>query len=197
MAHTFISRLQAMLAHHARARACVCALLMACVSSASLAQTALSEAQLKTALVLNFARYVDWPEASFSNGVDPLVVCLIGRDTLGGALSSLEGKQIRNRPIKVKTGVSGEEIRSCHVAFISDSEERRIVPLLRGLADKPILTVSDIGGFVEAGGAIGIVQGETRLQFDVNRRALEQSQLKASSNLLKLARNLSEPQGKN
>ncbi len=161
------------------------------------AQTTLSDAPVKAALVLNFARYVDWPDAAFASPADAVVMCLIGRDTLGGALLTLESKQIRNRPIKVKNGISVDDARNCHIAFISDSEERRVVPLLRKLADKPILTISDISGFIDMGGGIGIVQGESRLQFEVNRRALEQAGLKASSNLLKLARNLADSAGRN
>jgi hypothetical protein len=40
-------------------------------------------------------------------------------------------------------------------------------------------------------------QVEGRLQFEVNRYVLDQAQLKASSNLLKLARNLSDFKGRN
>lgn len=161
------------------------------------AQVPLSEAQVKTALILNFARYMDWPESTFTSNADTIVICLVGRDTLAGTLHRLETKQVRNRAIKVRMGVSSDDTRGCHVAFVSESEERRLVPLLKSLSDKPILTISDISGFIEAGGGIGIVQGETRLQFDVNIRALEVAKLKASSNVLKLARNLAEAPGKN
>lgn len=147
--------------------------------------------------MLNFARYVEWPENSFLNPTDPLQLCLLGRDTLGGALSALESKQVSNRPVRTRIAMTVDEVRGCHVVFISDSEERRVVPLLRSLAERPVLTVSDIGGFAEAGGGIGIVQGDTRLQFDVNRRALEHAKLKASSQLLKLARTLVDSSGKN
>ena len=163
----------------------------------SYAQTALSEGQLKAALVLNFARYIEWPENALGATTEPANVCMIGRDTLGGALSSLETKLLYGRAIKVKIAMTIEDTRGCHVLFISESEERRLVPILKSLADKPVLTVSDISGFAESGGAIGIVQGETRLQFEVNRKTLDTAKLKASSNLLKLAKNLSENAGKN
>lgn len=166
-------------------------------ASAQTAPSALSESQLKASLVLNFARYMEWPEAAFLTPTEPLQLCLLGRDTLGGALSALESKQVNNRPVRARIAMTIDEVRGCHVVFISDSEERRIVPLLRGLAERPVLTVSDISGFAEAGGGIGIVQGDTRLQFDVNRRALEQAKLKASSQLLKLARTLIDSAGKN
>ena len=69
--------------------------------------------------------------------------------------------------------------------------------LLRALSGQPILTVSDAEAFIDGGGAIGLVRADQRLQFEVNRQALEQAQLRASSNLLKLARNLSDFRGKN
>jgi hypothetical protein len=81
--------------------------------------------------------------------------------------------------------------------FVADSEQRRLAQTLRSLAGEPILTVSDIEGFIDVGGSIGIVQGEQRLEFEVNRDALDQAQLKASSNLLKLARNLANLKGRN
>jgi len=83
------------------------------------------------------------------------------------------------------------------VLFIAESESRRLALTLRAVAGQPLLTVSDADAFIDAGGAIGIVRGDGRLQFEVNRAALDQAQLKASSNLLQLARNLSEAKGRN
>ncbi|MEO8411703.1 MAG: YfiR family protein, partial [Propionivibrio sp.] len=54
----------------------------------------------------------------------------------------------------------------------------------------PVLTISDMEGFIDEGGGIGLVYDDNRLQFEVNRQTLAQAQLTASSNLLKLARNL-------
>jgi len=152
------------------------------------AQTVLSEPELKAALVFNFARYVEWPERAFASVDAPLVLCVIGRDRFGAAFAALEGRKLQGRAVRVRTGLSAEEGRSCHVAFISEPSEHQLASILRTLGPQAVLTVSDIEGFVDAGGAIGIVYGEQRLQFEVNRAALNQSQLRASSQLLKLAR---------
>jgi hypothetical protein len=159
-------------------------------AQAPTATPALSEGQVKAALVFNFARYIEWPPTSFAAPADPFTICNLGRDTLGGALQAFEGPQLNNRSVKVRNTLTPDDTRGCQVVFIAESEERRLLPILKSLQDKPILPVSDIAGFAEAGGAIAIVQGETRLQFDVNRRAIENAKLKASSNLLKLARTL-------
>ena len=93
--------------------------------------------------------------------------------------------------------VSAADTRGCHVVFIAETEEWRVVPILRALADQLVLTVSDADGFVDLGGGIGLVSSDERLQFEVNRGALEQAQLKASANLLKLARNILETRTRN
>ncbi|MBL0085253.1 MAG: YfiR family protein [Ideonella sp.] len=169
---------------------CVAALAFGLHAAPAWPQPSLTEAQAKAAFVLNFARYVEWPAGAFASPQTPVVACLVGRDTLGSALSALEGRQVQGRPLKVRRGVVPDDMRGCHLVFIGEAEERRTLPILRALAGQPVLTVSDTERFVEAGGAIGLVLGEERLQFEVNRNALEQAQLKASASLLKLARNI-------
>ncbi len=164
---------------------------------AALAQPTLTESQAKAAFVLNFARYVDWPERAFSSREAPLSICLLGRDPVGAALVALEGRQVQNRVVAVRRLASVDEARSCHLLFLAESEERRLMHILRTLTGFPVLTVGDTDGFIDSGGAIGIVHGEGRLQFEVNRHVLDSAQLKASSNLLKLARNLSDFKGRN
>jgi len=53
-----------------------------------------------------------------------------------------------------------------------------------------VLTVGDGEGFIDEGGMIGLVRSGDRLQFDINQPALQRAGLRASSQLLKLARNL-------
>jgi hypothetical protein len=163
----------------------------------AVAQPPLPEQQAKAAFVFNFARYVEWPERAFGSREAPVVICVLGRDVFGSALTAVENRQVQGRPIRVRVGITAEAARSCHVVFVADSEQRRLAQTLRSFAGEPILTVSDIEGFIDVGGSIGIVQGEQRLEFEVNRDALDQAQLKASSNLLKLARNLANLKGRN
>ena len=152
------------------------------------AQSPLAEAQLKAAFVLNFVRYIEWPESTFASKESAITLCTVGQDNGSFSLNALEGRKVQERPIKVRTNVPIDSLRSCHVAFFVEGETRRLRPVLRHLSGQALLTVSDIEGFIDQGGAIGIVQGEQRLQFEVNRGALEQAKLKASSQLLKLAR---------
>lgn len=153
-------------------------------------QPALTEAQAKAGFVLNFARYVEWPAGTFAARESPVVACVLERDALAGPLTALEGRLVQGRPLKVRRSLAADDTHGCHLVFIGEAEEHRIVPVLHALAGQPVLTVGDADRFVDLGGAIGIVLGEERLQFEVNRSALEQAQLKASASLLKLARSV-------
>ncbi|MEK8051758.1 YfiR family protein [Ideonella sp. DXS22W] len=159
-------------------------------SPVSQAQPALSDAQAKAAVLLNFARYIDWPERAYAAKDGGFVFCLAGRDSLGGAASALEGRTLHNRPTQVRRVLGIEELRGCHVLYIAEAEERRQQPMLRALAGEPVLTVGDAAGFTEAGGAIGVTLEDGRIRFDINRAALDSAQLRASANLLRLARSV-------
>lgn len=149
----------------------------------------LTESQAKAAFVLNFARFVEWPAASFATRETPVAACVLGRDGVAAALQALDGRPVQGRVLKARRAASADELRDCHVVFLGETDERRLVPQLRALAGRAVLTVGDAERFIDVGGAIGLVAGEERLQFEVNRQAIDQAQLKASANLLRLARN--------
>lgn len=147
------------------------------------------EYQIKAAYLLNFARYVEWPAARLASGM-PLRLCVVGRDPFGGALAGVEGRQVNGHEVRVRQVDGAEQAADCHIVFIADSEERRLGVLLRGLAVRSVLTVSDIDGFAEAGGAIGLVVEDERVRFDINQAVLLRDGLRASSQLLRLGRSV-------
>jgi hypothetical protein len=61
---------------------------------------------------------------------------------------------------------------------------------LKDASHYSLLTVSDIPGFCEAGGMIGMVPVENRLGFDVNVAAVRKVGLSVGSQLLKLSRTI-------
>lgn len=152
------------------------------------------EYQIKAAYLLNFARYVEWPAARLPVG-SPLRLCVLGRDPFGGALIGLEGRQVNGHEMRLRQIEGVDQAGDCHLVFIADSEERRLGLLLRGLAGKGVLSVSDTDGFAEAGGSIGLVVEDGRVRFDINQAALLRDGLRASSQLLRLGRNVLSVRG--
>lgn len=146
------------------------------------------EYQVKAAYLFNFAKFVEWPAAAFRSTDAPLALCVAGRDPFGSALAAYEGRLVQGREVRVRRGVAAGDVRSCNILFVSDSEERRLPPILAQTAGFPVLTVSDLDGFVDAGGVIGLVEADSRVQFEVNLASAARAQLKLSTQLLRLAR---------
>ena len=148
----------------------------------------LGEYQVKAGFLFNFAKYTEWPEAS-SAGDPHLNLCVMGKDPFGVAvLAAFESRPIGDREFRSRRGITRDNLGRCQVLFIAASEERNLSAILRDASARPILTISDIDGFVEAGGMIGLVTVEDRIQFDVNLAACQRASLKPSSQMLRLAR---------
>ena len=142
-----------------------------------------SESQLKAAYLVNFLKYVEWP-ASRST----INICLFGRDSLGPYLAGYEGRQISGRELRIRKVSSPEQLADCQELFIPETEEARIGAVLRWVDRQAILTVSDLETFTRDGGAIALIRNDGRLQFDINHDAINRAGLKASSQMLRLAR---------
>ena len=163
--------------------------LLGTVSSAIQAQSS-SEYQVKAAFLYNFAKFVDWPGEAFSDGSAPLVIGVIGNDPFGGALdSAINGKNIGGRRLTVRRLKWGQDLRSCHILFISSSERQRLPQIIQSLRGSSVLTVGDMGQFNQQGGMINFILEASKVRFEINSRGAGQAQLRISSKLLALAKN--------
>ena len=147
-----------------------------------------SEYEVKAAFLFNFTKFVEWPDGSFNDPHAPIVIGIIGDDPFGDSLVRIvAGQQVQGRSVVIRKARFGEDLRHCHVLFISASERQRSAQILAGLRDASVLTVSDIDGFAEAGGSMQFVMQENRVRFLVNLDAATQSKLRVSAKLLALA----------
>jgi hypothetical protein len=155
----------------------------------------LSEGQVKSAYVLNFVKFTEWPAGNTANG--KVTLCVVGSNVLGGALSALDGRTAGGRELHVVQYASesflaghsnaDSELGSCQVVFIGESEQRRFVPIIKALGDSPALTISDIEDFAEKGGCIGLRYRENKIVFEVNLASIQKSKLRLPGQLLNLA----------
>lgn len=147
------------------------------------------EYEVKAAFLLNFAKFVEWPDSSFDGPHAPIVFGVIGGD--GQLVFNMRrisaGEKVQGRNIVIREGRFGDDVRRYHVLFVGEFERQRIAQILAGLRDASVLTVSDVDGFADAGGAMEFVMHETRVQFIVNLNAATQSKLRVSAKLLALA----------
>ncbi len=149
----------------------------------------LNEYQLKAAFLFNFAKFVDWPPSTFSDVQSPINLCILGDDPFGDALDELvHGKIINAREIAIRRTRKVEELKACHVVFISDSEDRRLPDIFDDLKASSALTVGESPEFAERGGGIQFYMDEGRVRFSINVDAVRRAHVTVSSKLLALAR---------
>lgn len=148
-----------------------------------------AEHQLKAAFLYNFTQFVDWPAAAFSSIDAPFAVAVIGADPFEGGLERImEGKSVRGRRIVVRHFGSLEELGTCHLLYVSRSEDELLPALFQQLAGKSVLTVGETDGFPWAGGTIRFFIQENKIRFEISPASAERARLKISSKLMKLAR---------
>jgi hypothetical protein len=133
--------------------------------------TSMAEYRVKAAYIYNFAKYVDWPGSESKE----FHVCTAGRDDLGGALSALDRRLAQGREIQVRQNVAMDQLKV-------------LTTVVRQLLGAPVLIISDNQQAVEAGAHITLASADDRVEFDVNLATLQRANLKASSQMLKLAR---------
>ncbi len=153
-----------------------------------------SEYLIKAGFIYNFAKFVEWPSAAFSQADSPIVIGVLGTDPFGNMLDRIvEDKKIGTRGFAVKRFKWGKDLnlkdlKDCKILFISASEKAHIDEIVQSVKGLPILTVGETPGFAERGGVIRFTLEDNRVRFEVNVDAAHQADLNISSRLLTLAK---------
>ena|SRR5436309_985507 len=151
-----------------------------------------SEYLIKAGFIYNFAKFVEWPAAAFSQADSPIVIGVLGADPFGSVLDHIvEDKKIGARGFIVKRykwGKDLKDLKDCKIVFVSASERAHVEDILQSVKGLPILTVGETPGFAERGGVIRFTLEDNRVRFEVNVDAAHQADLNISSRLLTLAK---------
>ena len=128
------------------------------------------EYRVKAAYLLNFTRYVEWPESA---AVDSqLSICVLGADPFGRILdATMAGRTVQGRALLVRRIQSPSEASGCEVVFVSRETWRRNPASLKALGTTGTLTVGESEQFARGGGVIGFVIVDETVRFVINERA--------------------------
>jgi hypothetical protein len=165
------------------------AILLLAVSGVQTCRAELSELQVKSAYVFNFIKFVEWPDSVVKSG-NKIRLCVIGNDELHASLSALDGRKVGEYQIQIIPHTGNEVLNTCHVLYIGEQEQRRLIPIIKSLGAAPVLTISDIPGFAERGGSIGLLSRNDRMLFEVNLASTRKAELRLSGQMLNLAANI-------
>ena len=143
------------------------------------------EYQVQAAYVSKFLRFVTWPH---ERG-ETFVVGVVGEPDFREAMDALDGYAVGDRVVEVRHVKSLEGLDGLHVLVVEASTSNE-PGYLRAARERPILTVGDDAEFGQDGGIIQFVVVEDTVRFEINLAAAEHVNLKLSSRLLRLARNV-------
>ena len=146
------------------------------------------EYRTKASYLATFPSFIEWPETAFSSPDAPFLVCVLGDFRFGTALAEFaRSSSPHGRRIDIRWAHKNDDLRRCHILFISSSEESHLKEILSTLDKANVLTVSDIPQFTRRGGMIQFVLDSNRVRFEINLTSAERANLTLSSQLLKVA----------
>jgi len=149
-----------------------------------------TEYEVKAAYIFNFTKFIKWPASSFDNSTSPYVLGIYGNDPFGSVIKKIIGtRQSNDRKWIVKYYSRPEQIKQCHILFITDINQSELRSLIMHLENKPILTVGDeIDKFCQQGGIINFTPKKSPKRFEINNKAAKNARLSISSKLLMLSK---------
>jgi hypothetical protein len=144
--------------------------------------------QLKAVFLYNFAQFTEWPTNTFPSEQSPIIIGVLGTDPFGPALDeTVRGEAVHGRKLVVERYRRIEDVKTCHILFITTSQTPQLDPILAALKGRPILTVSDIDDAAKRGVMIRLVTEGNKIRFRINLVAAQESNLTLSSKLLRVA----------
>jgi len=165
--------------------------------TAQLRAQAFKEYDLKAAFLYHLAQFVDWPAEAFSTAEAPIVIGILGVDPFGKALQEIvQDEVIKNRKLSLQRFHNTDEIKSCHILFISQSEAGRLDQIFTALKGRSILTVGDTEGFAQRGGVVRFVTEKNKIRLRINVDLAKEANLTISSKLLRAAELVGAKAGK-
>jgi hypothetical protein len=161
-----------------------------CAGTMAKAQTQpLSESQIKAGFLFNFTKFVEWPPDAFAGPGVPIVLGIVGDNPVTDLLTeTAAGKTVNGRAVIVRRFKEGEDLRSCHIVFVSSSEEKHAPQILGRLKGSQALTVSETSGFAQSGGMINFFIEGNKVRLEINLDAAVRARLRISAKVIAVAR---------
>jgi hypothetical protein len=142
------------------------------------------EQSIKAGLLYNFLKYTEWPQED--PAASTATVCIFGKDPFRGSLQPMTKRTVNQRPIALRRMDDIQETAGCHLLFVNADEKAQWPQLSEFLAEKSVLTVSDMGEFASLGGMIEFGQKDDRIDVRINMEALTSARLQVQERLLSL-----------
>ena len=152
---------------------------------------------VKSAFVLNIAKFVTWPESVYQMRPKQLVLCMYQADALGVGFEIIRNRSVNGRRLAKRVVDGLDEAENCDVLFLDGAVlSNYSKDLGQNYSDLPlrgVLVVVDRTSSEESseksiqGVQVTLVRRAERIGFEINLAESRSAQLKLSSELLKLS----------
>lgn len=151
------------------------------------------ESRSKAAFLATFPSFVDWPDGAFPSSDSPINTCVLGDFRFGTTLAEVSRDSApHGRRIAVRWIRNDQQIRGCHILFVSSSEVAHYSKVIADVQGTSTFTVGETTDFVSAGGMLSIAFEHEAIQFEVNLASAREAHFRVSSRLLALAHRVVE-----
>ncbi|MGB3223716.1 MAG: YfiR family protein [Desulforhopalus sp.] len=146
-----------------------------------------SAKDIEAAFLVQFGKYVTWPDSVFLSHDAPIIIGIFGRDPFGSVLDkiALQAK-VNDRSVEIRRFDDLDSIKDSHILFVASSEAKHMEEIMDALGCAPVLLVGDSENFLRFG-IINFVKVDKKIRFNISRKNCQKAGLKLSSKLLQVA----------
>jgi hypothetical protein len=152
-------------------------------SSSNVSAAKYPEYQIKAAFLHSFAHFIKWEKS------DPITVlryCVLREGSVEKALQVLiNSKKASGFGRQYVFLKDLSNLNTCNILFLSN--EKDLDWLSISVLDEPLLTISDVSGFLEKDGMIELRREKSKIRVHINLELVSSHKIKISSKLLNLA----------
>jgi hypothetical protein len=125
------------------------------------------EANYISLYLLNFTRYVEWPEEERKGN---FVIEVLGHVSVYEKLKEIvDGKMAGNQPIEVRNYMAVEDMGEPHIMFVGHWQSRHMKDVIARLEGRSTLVVAENEGMLEQGAAINFVIRDGKIQYEFKK----------------------------
>jgi len=150
------------------------------------------EYAIKAAYLYNFLLFMELADERVIADETITIGILSRKNLFGTSFKRVEGKliKLKDRRLEIRDYGpyrQGLDLSQCRLLFISSSEMIDIKNILEDIKGKPVLTVGDTRGFLEAGGMVNLVRVNDKIRWEINQTPIKDAGLRLSSQLFRMA----------
>ncbi len=146
--------------------------------------------KIKAGFIYRFILFSEWPASAFTKNPDTFTIGIVGDNPFEDFLNQVINQQVDGRKLVISylsAQPSQEKLSACQVLFIPSSlagQEKQILKKVKGF---PVLTISDMEGFLEKGGMISFFSRRNKIRFSVHRTHADRVGINFRGQMLKMA----------